>query len=434
MKLRLAMILIIMFIIFPCPSRAISNGYASIVYNVRGLQNYDLHWNDRFPPGSIINIYAEANGINHKREVAVDYIFIIRDSNGNVVDTASYSNRYDDYRDNDFVTYSRELPETWEDGTYKAEIHIFDLLNDSLMDEYYTNITQSYLFGDTRPDVPVMDRKDVFNLSETDIPMQIINITKTFYIDRYANKYPVDRFRIENIFIDKTTVAPDELVQVNATVFNTFYEKGSTSFSLLLDNNEIDNKSVEIDGYNFQQISFTFSSNITGNHTIEIFPTGNNTMGLKLSTNFNVVAGKEVEAPTDFHIEDLQIDRLTIEPNTTVTISVIVENKGKEGDQFIDLNINDVLEEERNVHLNFSETGEIKFYVTKEELGAYRVNIGNTNLSKMFFVELPAPGANVTATPPSLKEKKPNLKIVLGLSIVTIFLYIVRIYLKKKFK
>jgi len=95
------------FVILTVPSQAIDNGYARIVYNVRGLQDYDLHWNDRFPQGSTIKIYAEADGINHKRRVGVDYIFIIKDSNNNLVETTLYTNRYEDYRENDFITYSR---------------------------------------------------------------------------------------------------------------------------------------------------------------------------------------------------------------------------------------------------------------------------------------------------------------------------------------
>ena len=122
------------FIILTVPSLAVDNGYARIVYNVRGLQDYDLHWNDRFPPGSILKIYAEADGVNHEREVAVDYIFIIKDPNNNIVDTSLYSNRYEDYRENDFMTYSKNVPQEWVDGVYTADIHILDLLNKSLMD------------------------------------------------------------------------------------------------------------------------------------------------------------------------------------------------------------------------------------------------------------------------------------------------------------
>ncbi len=188
MKLILAFLIIIMLsLILPVPTLAMDNAYVRIVYNTRGLQDYDLHWNDRFPPGSTIKIYAEADGINHKREVAVDYVFIIRDSDDNIVDTASFSNRYEDYRENDFVTYSKEIPAGWEDGVYTAEIHIFDLLSDSIMENYYINVSTEFLNG-TKPDLPIMDRSDVFNKS--DVAELYTKIVKTFYVDRYASKYP----------------------------------------------------------------------------------------------------------------------------------------------------------------------------------------------------------------------------------------------------
>src|SRR5574337_1550042 len=105
-------IIVIMFLLSPVPSSAMSNAYARIVYNVNGLQDYDLHWNDKFPQGSIIKIYVETSGINHKRKVALDYIFIIKDSNNNIVDTKSFSNKFDDYKENDFITYSMQVPQS----------------------------------------------------------------------------------------------------------------------------------------------------------------------------------------------------------------------------------------------------------------------------------------------------------------------------------
>ncbi len=430
MKYKLAIIIII-FIIPALPSSAMDNGYARIVYNVRGLQDYDVHWNDRFPPGSIIKIYAEANGINHRRAVGIDYVFVIKDSNNNTVDTASYSNRYEDYRENDFVAYSREVPETWEDGVYTADVHIFDLLNNSIMDKHQINVTSAFIEGTGEPDIPYMDRSDILNLSEPDLRKQHIKIEKTFFIDRYANKYPVDRFRVENVMLDRTSAAPDEPVQVSVNVINTFYEKGSTSLDLLLDNKFIDTAAVEIEGYESQKVFFTVSSETTGDHTIEIVPTGNNTMGMNLLTVFNVTE-KEIEIPTAFYFKDIQIDRLSVEPNTTVTISVIVENKGKEGSQPVELYINDVLEEEKLVHLVFSGIKDVKFNVTKTEFGAYRVTVGGSNLSKVFFVESAVPVPTITVAPEI--EKKPELKLVLGLSILVVLIYLLRLYLKKKLR
>ncbi|MCZ7355983.1 MAG: hypothetical protein O8C65_03540 [Candidatus Methanoperedens sp.] len=424
-------ILVIMLAILPLPSLAIDTGYARIVYNVRGLQDYDLHWNDRFPPGSILKIYAEANGVNHRREVGVDYVFIIRDSNNNIVDTAAYSDRYEDYRENDFITYSREVPTSWEDGIYTAEIHIFDLLNDSIMDQYYSDVTFSYLNGSSKPDIPYLDRSDITNESGL-LNTQEISINKNFYIDRYASKYPVDRFKVENIVLDRRSVFPNEPVLVSADVTNTFYEAGTTSLSLLLDGKLIDNTTIEIGAYQSQPVSFTVSSETVGNHSLEIIPTGNNTVGLELSTVFNVSAEKKIEIPTAFDFKDIQIDHLSVPPNQTVTISVTVENTGKDGSQPVDIFINDALQEEREVYLNFSEIEDIKFTVTRSDLGAYRVTIGNSALSKVFFVEAATTAPTVTAVPEI--EKKPQLKPIIGLSIVIIFILALRLYLKKRSK
>jgi hypothetical protein len=418
------------FIILTVPSQAIDNGYARIVYNVRGLQDYDLHWNDRFPPGSIIKIYAEADGINHKRRVGVDYIFMIKDPNNNLVDTTLYSNRYEDYRENDFITYSKIVPQGWDDGVYTAEVHIFDLLNDSIMDKYYNDLIMSYLneTKDTeRPDLPEMNRSDALGK-----PAQYMKIEKKFFIDRYANKYPVDRFRVEKIMLDRTSVAPNMPVIVSANVTNTFYDKGSTSLDLLLDNKVINKTTLEIESFSSKQVVFSVSTEIIGNHTVEIVPTGMNTIGLDLYGVFNVSLEKEIEAPTEFVFQDIQIDKLSVEPNQTVIIAVTVKNTGKEGTQPVELFINDVLEEERQVDLNFSEIKDVLFNVTKKDLGAYRVTVDRSNLSKVFFVESSTPVPAVTTAPEI--ETKPQLKIVIGLSIIVILIYLLRIYLRNKWK
>ena len=419
--------LIMVFIIFTVPSLAVDNGYARIVYNVRGLQDYDLHWNDRFPPGSILKIYAEADGVNHKRQVAVDYIFIIKDPNNNVIDTALYSNRFEDYRENDFMTYTRNVPQEWVDGVYTADIHIFDLLNETLMDTYYHDLITSYLNESDRPDLPVMNRSNASVL-----PGQHMIFKKTFFIDRYANKYPVDRFRIEKIMLDRTSVAPNMPVAVSANVINTFYDKGSTSIDLLLDNKVINKTTLEIESYSSRQAIFTVSTEIIGNHTVEIIPTGMNTIGINLSGDFMVSAEKEIEKPTEFVYQDIQIDKLSVEPNGTVIIAVTIKNAGKEGIQPVELYINDVLEEERQVDLNFSEIKDILFNVTKRDLGAYRVTVDKSTLSKVFFVESSTPVPVVTPGP--VIEKKPQLKVVIGLSVIVILIYILRIYLKNKWK
>jgi hypothetical protein len=248
----------------------------------------------------------------------------------------------------------------------------------------------------------------------------------------------MDRFRIENIILDMKSVPPKAPVRISATAVNTFYEKGNTSVSLLLDNKSIDSRIIELEGSSSQKITFEVSSEIEGSHTVEIVPTGSNTIGLNLLADFAVNAEKRIEVPTTFVIKDMQIENLSVEPNQTVTISITVENRGKEGSLPVELFINDIPEETKDVYINFSTIKDVEFNITKTEPGAYRVTAGGTNISKIFFVE------SAALTPTEIpgeaqkgiqeKERKPEFNIVLGLSILVVIIYAIRLYLKKKMK
>ena len=172
--------ILVILLVLPSQSSGLGDVRAKVVINVSGLQNYQLHWNDRFPPGSTVMIYTEADDINHRRLVGVDYIFIIKDSNDNTVNASVIHSRYEDYRSDDFIKYQKKIDENLEDGTYIAEIHIFDLLNDSVVEEHYKNITRSLLNeidvdddddddddnDDEIPDIPYMNRSDIMNSAD----------------------------------------------------------------------------------------------------------------------------------------------------------------------------------------------------------------------------------------------------------------------------
>jgi len=428
---HVVMIFILLQLAFPASAL---DGYAQIVSNVKGLQDYELHWNDKFPPGSNLKIYAEASEINHKRYVGVDYVFIIRDSNNNKVDIKSFSNRYEDYRENDLITYSIIVPEKWDDGVYKAYIYIFDLLDDNIMEEYQNNITISMLNDSSLPDIPYLERGEILLMNGTEKQKHYKAIEKEFYIDKYANKYPMDRFRVENMKLDKTILAPGEPMQVSVNVSNIFYEKGSTSLDLILDNKLVDSAKVEVNESGSARVNFTLSTEHVGHHTVEIIPSGKNTIALKTIAFFEVSPLKKVDTPTNFVYREITTDKIKVDPSLKVNISIIVENKGGEGSQPIGLYINDVLEEERQVHLKNSEIKEIIFEVEKQDAGAYRVTTGQSNLSKVFFVGTPVTTPEAIAGQETRKENKPKAAIILGLSILVICTHILRKYLKKRYK
>lgn len=415
------------FLIFPIHSSGLDNGYSRIVYNVSGLQTYQLHWNDRFPPGSTLMIYTEADGINHRRAVGVDYVLIIRDSNDNIVDTIVNSNRYKDYRVDDFTKFSEIIANDLDDGAYVAEVHIFDLLNDSLMDDYYKNVTHALLNGEDKPDIPYMNRSNVTNNPELMARQYKKNILN-FYVDKYSNKYPTNRFTIENMALDRESIALGVPIQVNINLKNNFYDKGFASVDLLLDNKVINNATVDIDPYSSKEIMLAVPSEITefidyGNHTLKIIPTTDNTIGFNLVANF-AVSTMEVEIPIRLQYKDIQTDRLAIRPNETINITVIVENMGRAGTQTVGMNINNIPVEEKSVKLNFSEVRDVNFTVKGTEIGEYRITINDTNLSKVFFVESENVSTNVTKLPAA---EKPSKIFILPILFILIFLiYIIR--------
>ncbi len=415
----------------------IENGYSRMVYNVSGLQNYSLHWNDRFPLGSNLSIYTEADGISHRRAAGVDYIFIVRDSNNNVVDTALYEHRYRNYEENDYAIYWKEINESWEDGYYTTQIHIYDLLNDSIMEKYYDDITDTLVYetneSDTLPDIPYMNRGYIRNHSELDAVQHKV-IIQRFWIDRYADKYPVNRFIVDGMVIDKIKVAKNENVSIYINIKNNFYDSGNISLDTIMDGQKISNTTIYVNDFESKQAIINVSSYAMGNHAVEIVPTSKNTMGYGLLGNF-AVSEQEVTMPATFIYKDIRIDDLSIEPNQTVTITVTIENRGKPGSLPVNLMINGIPEGEKVIYLNFSEEKDVKFNITKEELGEYKVSLNNSDLSKIFFVigEEEITKEKKEEVSEKKEEGISKLQMIVSLSILFVLIIITKIYLKRRY-
>lgn len=423
---------LVILLVIPTQSSALGDVRAKIVVNVSGLQDYQLHWNDRFPPGSTLMIYAEADDVNHRRLVGVDYVFIIKDSNDNIIDASVINSRHRDYRPDDFVEYQKTIDDSLEDGTYVAEIHIFDLLNDSTAEDNYNNITSQLLNqtnDDITPDIYYTNRSDIVNNADL-MAHQYKKIVQPFYVDKYANKYPANRFTIENMALDIYSIAPGEPVQVNVTAKNTFYDGGKVSMDLMLDNQIIDNFTSEIGAYGSKDITLNVPTEVTssleyGNHTLEIVGTSDNTVGLDLSAILQVIQ-TQIIVPAKFYYNDIQISNLTAKPNQVVIVTVKIENKGRAGNQSIGLSINNAPVEERNVYVNSLEKKDVNFSITEKDVGEYRVSVDNTNLSKIFFVEA---GVNVSQPPINnvVEEKQiPKIFIVSVLLILAFLIYLIR--------
>ncbi len=432
------------------------NAYARLVYNVRGLQDYEPHWNGRYPPGSTVMIYTESEGVNHEGAVAVDYIFIVRNPEGHLVDAAFYGNRILNFTDNDFVVYEKTIPDSWMDGLYSVEIHVFDLLNDTLMENFYIDVASNFTnVGPTFVNKSETDLETDYE-SGTEVPpltrsivkwdpliedLPLINRTdarnktiyKNFYVDRHSSRYPPDWFKIENLILDKTVVAPRVPVRASVSVVNAFSEAGSTNISFLLDDEVIGERQIDLGPHQRVVATITLVSETPGRHVVEAVPIGSNTVGVNLTAEFTVNPEEEVMIPTKFVIKDLQIDSITTSPGRPVNITVTVLNEGKEGTEPVSIYINGKLEQEKHVSLGLNEKRDVVFSVTKNEIGTYKVTVPDTSFTKLFFVESPPENLSIPgAAGKPEKKKRPEVFYISLASTLVILFYLARMYLERK--
>ncbi|CAD7769734.1 hypothetical protein FHEFKHOI_00660 [Candidatus Methanoperedenaceae archaeon GB50] len=450
------------------PAVAIENVNARFVTNVRGIQDYDLHWNDRFPPNGTLKLYIEAQDVSHRRVIALDYVLLITDPEGILVDGHFEGKRYlfspyKTYGTNDYIVYSKEIPEEWMDGLYTADIYVFDLTNDSMVDnafgivrnnfinsvfafveknasenittEYETAATYSPITTETiewYPDTWDSDLADLILINRTNATFE--HTVRHFFVDRHASKYPPDRFHIEDLRLACKEAAPGEVINASVNVTNTYFEAGIVGFSVEIDNTTVSNLSVGLNATERKTVNFTISNDTVGEHIITIVPSTPRTLGFDLKMPFTITEEEAIIPPT-MVVSDLQIDKLRALTGEEVTITLTVTNTGGSGSAPVKIKVNDEILT-RMAIANRSETIDLLFNLTPVDPGDYRVEVPGTDLAKLFFVE----EGPIEEEPPSLverldekaEERKPELRAILILSVIVVLLYALRTYLRWK--
>lgn len=90
---------------------------------------------------------------------------------------------------------------------------------------------------------------------------------------------------------------------------------------------------------------------------------------------------------SDFTITNVGIDKFTVGPNETVSISVTVENKGARKTRDIKVDINGETAAEEAVTLDYLASKTLHFAVKRNVPGSYKVTIPGTEIVRVFFVE-----------------------------------------------
>jgi hypothetical protein len=450
------------------PAGAIDGVDAKFVTTVRDIQDYDLHWNDRFPPNSTLKLYVEAQDVSHKRIIALDYLVLITDPEGLFVEGSFVGKRYflypgsTSYAANDYIVYSKKIPKSWLDGVYTVDVYVFDLTNDSKASNALNvvknnfinsifafveknaseNVTSVYETGTTY--APITSESitwypgewdsglaDLILINRTDAPF--VHVKRHFFVDRHASRYPPDWFHIEEVQMERVAV-PDELIGVGVKLKNTYFEGGNASFDVKIDGVVVESLNVTLNATETKWVNFTVSNSTVGAHVLSVVPTSAKTLSFVEDVPFNITV-QEVSAPTAFVVEDLQIDRLKILVGEQVNVTVVVRNIGRNGSAPVSIAVNGKVFTV-NATVNVSDTSEVVFNLTPQDPGDYRVEVPGSSLAKLFFVgETPpeeTPPPVVEKLEEKVEEKKPQLRVLLVLSVVVVLLYVLRTYLRWK--
>jgi hypothetical protein len=186
-------------------------------------------------------------------------------------------------------------------------------------------------------------------------------------------------FSSSSLLISPSLVAPGQLVSIQALIANTGGNTGQRTIVLRINSLIEFEKTVDLVAGTFKTVAFTVIREIPGEYQVEID---------NLTGTFTVTT-PEVPAPAIFAVTDLAIDIAEGRPDSTVTISVKLDNTGgSAGIYNLALQINGAIEEEKNISLAAGENRTVIFCVTRNHPGIYQVEVGG--LSGRFTVSAAA--------------------------------------------
>jgi uncharacterized membrane protein len=199
---------------------------------------------------------------------------------------------------------------------------------------------------------------------ETDgiYPVEVDGLTESFEV-----RARVAEFQFSNLIISPTEVEPGEEVTVRVTVFNIGETFGSYTVDVLLDGATVDSETVTLDGQSSTTISFTISTQIEGDHDVEIED---------LTGSFEVIPEEIEPTPAEFVYSEVAIFPSTVEPGESVTISLEIENVGEtEGDYELNVLLDAEHYDTLTGSLAAGRTTTESVEVTSEEEGAHSVEV-----------------------------------------------------------
>ncbi|MCK4884910.1 hypothetical protein KAS24_02455, partial [Candidatus Bathyarchaeota archaeon] len=201
----------------------------------------------------------------------------------------------------------------------------------------------------------------------------VIAVPSYLYVDSLIPK--TASFQVTDLIIDQTWIQVGEPAQISVNVTNVGDETSNYTVTLIIDDEPIATKTVQLSGLETATLDFTATGITEGDHTVKI---GDLTGSLKVT----------MEAPTrpaEIQVTDLGVSWTEAAVGETLIVSATATNIGDEGGSFsLDLFVNGEKRETRNIQLGSGETTTVEFEVVEAVEGTYVVKV--RDLTKSFEI------------------------------------------------
>ncbi len=265
-SLVIFLILITNLIINPSTAIRATQSDAELVTYVHSHDKYITRWNNIYSPGDKINVYVAANEVNPNRAAAVDFVYVITDPNGYVIDAGEKERHSLSYQEKFFNVFQIDIKEEWIEGKYELDVYVYDVLNSSGTFSNYAKLHREAPYtGNAGVDIDTTDRRGAPSVHE-----------EMEFVLSDSISPPKDQLLVYDSYLRARELPEGVGNFLHLSVLNTIDQRGTGKLQLIIDGKPVETKEVTLSGYEKTDINFQIPSLGLGVHTIEVLPKSDN--------------------------------------------------------------------------------------------------------------------------------------------------------------
>jgi hypothetical protein len=190
--------------------------------------------------------------------------------------------------------------------------------------------------------------------------------------------------QLTNLGVSRTVAGIGETITVSATATNIGNLTGEFSLDLFVNDEKRETKIIPLDSGETTTVEFEVVEDAEGDYVVALGD---------LATSFSVTSDAPPIKPAEFQVTELTVNPPSVMVDEIVEISVKVTNVGEAGGSYtVNLKIDDIIRETRDVALSGGATGFVEFEVTATYPGTHTVEIDDQSGSFTVEGSLPASG------------------------------------------